>query len=348
MKLTLYDHYVIVSRGDHQGKDHMLSSMATEHYKMSDTTTGAVLVSESIVAILPGADLVPEIQIDRAMQYEAVRRALEEFRAFGGSAIVDLGGLSTGRDAEQLELFERTTGVRIIASTGLGPLWTVGSHFTNNVSTLGMTVERMADIFIGELTEGLLVPPRTRAAARAGVVSATAAGGGEFESRILRASAQAAMACGAPLFLRVGDDPLGSLATVESEGLPPDRVLVGTLDRVDHVLAGLPAKLAARGYSVALDHVGWPEGTGYVSSDERIRAVLDLFESGHGDRVAVSSSAIGAAVELPSPVHGDFSGVLREFVPEFRKAGGTDEQVTILLNTTPRRLLGDAFDTKAG
>jgi phosphotriesterase-related protein len=130
--------------------------------------------------------------------------------------------------------------------------------------------------------------------------------------------------------------------------LPPDRVLVGTLDRVDHVLAGLPAKLAARGYSVALDHVGWPEGTGYVSSDERIRAVLDLFESGHGDRVAVSSSAIGAAVELPSPVHGDFSGVLREFVPEFRKAGGTDEQVTILLNTTPRRLLGDAFDTKAG
>jgi phosphotriesterase-related protein len=324
-----------------------LSTMTADHHAVPDTA-GAILVSESIVAVLPGADLVPEIQIDRAMQFEAVRRALEEFRALGGSAIVDLGGLSTGRDAEQLDLLERTTGVRIIASTGLGPLWTVGSHFTNNVSTLGMTAERMADIFTGELTEGLLVPPRTRTDARAGVVSATTGGGGEFESRVLRASSQAALATGAPLFLRVGDDPFGSLAQVESEGLPPKRVLVGGLDRADHLEAGLAATLAERGYSVALDHVGWPEGTGFVPSAERIRAVLDLFESGYGDRVTVSSSAIGAAVEMSAPVHGDFSRVLAEFVPEFRKAGGTEEQVMTLLNTNPRRLLGDAFDMKEG
>jgi phosphotriesterase-related protein len=314
---------------------------------MSDATTGVVLLSESIVAIEPGADLVPEIQIDRALQFQAVRRALEEFRALGGAAIVDLGGLTTGRDAELLELLERTTGVQIIASTGLGPLWTVGSHFTNNVSTSGMTVERIADIFLGELREGLLVPPRTRVTARAGVVSATAAGGGEFETRILRAAAQAAIASGAPLFLRVGDDPVGSLATVEAEGLPADRVLVAALDR-DPCAAGLPAAIVARGYCVSLDHAGWPEGTGYIPDDERIRAVLDLFEAGLGDRVTVSSSAIGAAVELPAPVHGDFSTVLRDFVPAFRKAGGTDEQVTTLLSTTPRRLLGNALDTRKG
>jgi phosphotriesterase-related protein len=322
--------------------------MTTDDGALSYTMTGAVLLSESIAAILPGADLVPEIEIDQAQQYEVLRRALEEFRSLGGLAIVDLGGLSTGRDAEQLELLERTTGVQIIPSTGLGPLWTVGSHFTNNVSTLGMTVERIADIFIGELEEGLLVPPRTRAAARAGVVSATAAGGGEFESRILRASVRAAIASGAPLFLRVADDPLGSLAIVEAEGLAPERVLVGGLDRVDHVATGLPATLAARGYAVALDHVGWPNGSGYVPSDERIRVVLDLFEAGNGPRVAVSSSAIGFAVEMPAPVRGDFCGVLREFVPQFREAGGTDEQVTILLDTTPRRLLGDALSTKEG
>jgi predicted metal-dependent phosphotriesterase family hydrolase len=76
--------------------------------------------------------------------------------------------------------------------------------------------------------------------------------------------------------------------------------------------------------------------------------VLDLFEAGLGDRVTVSSSAIGAAVELPAPVHGDFSTVLRDFVPAFRKAGGTDEQVTTLLSTTPRRLLGNALDTRKG
>jgi phosphotriesterase-related protein len=313
-----------------------------------DATSSAILLSESIVAILPGADLVPEIAIDRAAQFEALRRALDEFHALGGEAIVDLGGLSTGRDAEQLELLERTTGVRIIASTGLGALWTVGSHFTNNVSTTGMTVDRMADIFIGELTKGLLVPPRTRVAARAGVVSATAASGGEFETRILRAAAVAAVTTGAPLFLRTGDDPLASLDTVLGEGLPADHVLVAGLDRADHVAAGLPVSIAERGCTIALDHVGWPTDTGYISSDERISLVLSLFQAGLGDRVVVSSSAIGAAVELPAPVHGDFSLVLREFVPAFRAAGGTEEQVETLLRITPRRLLRGVFETLEG
>ena len=314
----------------------------------TEGTAGVVLLCESIVAILPGADLVPEIAIDRAAQFEAVRRALDEFRALGGAAIVDLGGLTTGRDAEQLELLERTSGVRIIASTGLGPIETVGSHFTNNVSTTGMTVDRMADIFIRELTDGLLVPPRTRSVARAGVVSATAVAGGDFETRILRAAAVAALATEAPLFLRTGDDPLGSLATVLAEGLAADRVLLAGLDRADHVEAGLAASIAERGCTVALDHVGWPAQTGYLTADERIDLVLALFQAGLGDRVVVSSSAIGAAVELPAPVHGDFSLVLREFVPAFRAAGGTEEQVTTLLKTTPRRLLRGVLDTVEG
>jgi phosphotriesterase-related protein len=308
------------------------------------TIDGAVLLSESIVAVLPGADLVPEIQIDRASQFETVRKALDEFRDLGGAAVVDLGGLTTGRDAEQLQLLEQTTGVQIIASTGLGPFWTVGSHFFNNVSTTGMTVERMSDIFVRELTEGLMVPPRTRITAKAGVVSATTVDGAEFETRILRAAAQAAVAASAPLFLRVGDDPLDSLAILESEGVAAESVLVAALDREDHLAAGLAKSIAARGYTVSLDHVGWPDDSGYGSSSERIRAVLDLFDAGLGDHVTVSSSAIGSAVELPAPVHGDFTRVLREFVPAFRSAGGTDEQVTTLLNTNPRRLLGNAID----
>jgi len=304
---------------------------------------GAVLMSESIFAVMPGADLVPEVTIDRAEVFQTLRRALEDFRVLGGGTIVDLGGLTTGRDAEQLALLSEVTGIQIIASTGFGPVWTVGSHFTNNVSEGGMTVDRIADIFRREITEGLLAPPRERTDGRAGIVSLTAApNAGPFEADVFRAGARAAVATGSAVSVRVVDDAAAALAIVEDEGVDPGRVIVGGLDRRGHLEAGLPLALAERGYVVGLDHVGWPEQTGYAAADARVSAVLDLFERGLGDRVIVSSSAIGVAVELPAPVNGDFGGVLRDFVPALRAAGGTDAHVTQLLETTPRRLLGIA------
>lgn len=311
---------------------------------------GAVLLSESVFAVKPGADLVPEIAIDRAEVFAALRRALEEFRSLGGAAIVDLGGLTTGRDAELLALLTEVTGVQLIASTGFGPAWTVGSHFTNNVSTTGMTVDRIADIFQREITEGLMVPPRERLAQRAGMISATVAPGtapalpltrgrDQIEADALRAAARTAVRTGVALTIQVAGEPLAALGILADEGLPAARTLVAGLDRADHVEAGLPSALAQRGYVVGLDHVGWPAGAGYAGADTRIRTVLDLFEAGLGERVIVSSSAAGYAVELPAPVRGDFACVLRDFAPAFRAAGGTEAQLEALLESTPRRLL---------
>lgn len=311
---------------------------------------GAVLISESIYAVLPGADLVPEFGPDRAQVFERLRTALTDFRDLGGATIVDMGGLTTGRDAELLALLSDVTGVEIVATKGFGPAYTVGSHFTNNVSADGMTVDRIADIFRRELTEGLLIPTRERLAATAGLVSVTQTAAGDpalpftrgqarIEADTARASARAARAAGATVAVRVTEDPRGALALLAEEGLPAARTLVLGLDRADHAAAGLPQALAAEGYTVGLDHVGWPTGAGYLAAEDRVRLVLDLIAAGHGDRVVVSSSAIGVAVELDAPVGADFGSVLRDFVPAFRAAGGTDAQLETLLVTTPRRLL---------
>ncbi|MCC2031244.1 hypothetical protein [Microbacterium allomyrinae] len=311
---------------------------------------GAVLLSESIYAVLPGADLVPEHRIDRVETFERLRLALTEFRDLGGRTIVDMGGLTTGRDAELLALLAEVTGVEIVASTGFGPTWTVGSHFTNNVSDGGMTVDRIADIFRRELTEGLLVPTRERLAETAGIVSITQSadtdpelpltrGRASIERDTIRAAARAARAARAAVAVRVADDPRAALALLVEEGLPVERTVVLGLDRADHVAAGLPQALALEGYIVGLDHVGWPIERGYVDSEARIRIVLGLFDAGLGERVVVSSSAIGVSVEYPSEVSGDFGAVLREFAPAFLAAGGTDEQLDILLGSTPERIL---------
>ncbi|MGP6170008.1 phosphotriesterase [Microbacterium sp. A204] len=321
--------------------------------------TGAVLVSESILAILPGADLMPEHPVDRALVFEQLCAALTGFRELGGSTIVDMGGLTTGRDAELLELLTEATGVEIIASTGFGPAWTIGSHFTNNVSPQGMTADRIADIFRRELEEGLLVPTRERLTSTAGIVSITQTASDDpalprtrgkdvIEADTARASARAALAAGASVAVRVADAPREVLALLAEEGVPAGRTIVLGLDRADHADAGLPLALAAEGYVVGLDHVGWPADAGYLDADRRVALVRELIDVGLGDRVVVSGSAIGCAVELPAPVSGDFGAVLRDFAPGFLAAGGTEEQLGTILNTTPRRLLmRDAANERA-
>jgi predicted metal-dependent phosphotriesterase family hydrolase len=322
-------------------------------------TEGVVLLAESIYAILPGADLVPDRFLTQPKPSKpeliaALTRALLAFKAVGGQAIVDLAGLTMGRDVTLNDFLARETGVEIHTATGFGPDWSVGSHYYNNVSEEGMTLDRLAAIFIGEGTEGALIPNRGRASpvplvvltGRAGALSLPE-GSEEFRHElqtaqsfvdmVAHAHARAARVAKIPLYVRLGDDPLRLLAIIADEGLPASQVVLGGLDRSDHAAAGLPLELAARGHNVVLDHVGWPQG--WLSGAERATLVLEFFARGLGDRVAVSSSGVGVAVEVAAPIVGDFTRVLTDFVPAFRIAGGTDEQLTQVLATNPARFL---------
>ena len=88
------------------------------------------------------------------------------------------------------------------------------------------------------------------------------------------------------------------LEIVLDERLPADRVVVGGLDRRDAVAAGAPLEVAERGAFVALDHVGL-EDDDHVTDTERAALVAELVEAGHGDRILLSSNAIGVAKGQP-------------------------------------------------
>ena len=46
---------------------------------------------------------------------------------------------------------------------------------------------------------------------------------------------------------------------------------------------------------VALDHVGWATDEGYVNDEQRVQLIVDLFKEGLGDRVLISTNAVGVA-----------------------------------------------------
>ncbi|MED7930731.1 phosphotriesterase [Nonomuraea sp. LP-02] len=299
---------------------------------------GVVAVHEALLSVLPGAEHAFDITVDRAEIFEILARKLADFRAHGGGTIVDSTGMFHGRDLRLYEALSRSTGVHIVASTGMGPEKLLGGYFLTPQTNppTPWPAEKFARLFTQEVTEGMVVPRVERRAA-AGLVAtaATREGMTATDESLLRGAARTALATGVPLSVRHGADAVHDLEIVLDEKLPADRVVVGGLDRADALAAGAPLEVARRGAYVALDHVG---SDGGVTDDDRAALVLDLVKAGHGARVLLSSSAVGVAKGHPGNDL-PFSHVLSEFVPLLTARGLGDEDVRRILAGNPRDLL---------
>jgi phosphotriesterase-related protein len=290
--------------------------------------------------VVPGAEHAYDIPFDRAEIFGILSRKLTTFRAAGGGTIVDSTGMFAGRDLRLYEALSRSTGVHIVASTGMGPEEMLGGYFLTPQTNppTPWPAERFADLFALEVTEGMVVPRVERRGA-AGLVATTASREGRTatDESLARGAARTALATGVPVSIRFGADAVADLDVVLSEGLPADRVVVGGLDRRDAVAAGAPLEIARRGAYVALDHVGTDDDV-HLTDRERVALVLELVEAGHADRILLSSNAIGVAKGLPD--HDlPFSYVAATFVPFARSHGLREEDAQRLLVDNPRDLL---------
>ncbi|MHC1559199.1 phosphotriesterase family protein [Actinomycetospora sp. C-140] len=301
---------------------------------------GVVSVHEALLSVVPGAEHAFDITLDRAEIFEVLAGKLGDFRRAGGTTIVDSTGMFHGRDIRMAEALSRSTGVHIVASTGMGPEEMLGGYFLTPQTNppTPWPAERFAELFTLEVTEGMAVPRVERRGA-AGLVATTATREGmtATDQSLAQGAARTALATGVPLSLRYGADAVADLEVVLDEGLPSDRVVIGGLDRRDAVAAGAPLAVARRGAYVALDHVGSEDGT-HIGDDERVDLVLELVAAGHTGRILLSADAIGVAVGLP---HREipFSHVLATFVPLARSRGLDEQDARRIVVDNPRDLL---------
>lgn len=300
---------------------------------------GVVAVHEALLSVLPGAQYAPDISMDRAEIFEALAAKLTEYRGHGGQTIVDSTGMFHGRDLKLYEALSRSTGVHIVASTGLGPEEELGGYFLTPQTNppTPWPAEKFADLFGKEVTEGMVIPRVERRAA-AGIVATIAdrAGMTPTEESLFRGSARAARDTGVPVSIRFGADALHDLDIVLDEQIGADRVLVGGLDRRDAKDSAV--QVAARGAFVGIDHVGLNDHADYVTDQERAELVLELVKAGHTDKIILSGNSIGVAkgvreYNLP------FSHVLTTFVPFLKSRGLSEEDARRILVDNPRNLL---------
>ncbi|MGO4690259.1 phosphotriesterase [Glaciibacter sp. 2TAF33] len=302
---------------------------------------GVVAVHEALLSVVPGAQYAPDISMDRAEIFEILASKLSDFRQHGGQTIVDSTGMFHGRDVNLYEALSRSTGVHIIASTGMGPEEMLGGYFLTPQTNppTPWPAEKFADLFSKEVGDGMVVP-RVERRGRAGLVTTTAARSGmtPTEESLFRGAARTALNTGVAVSIRFGADPLHDLDIVLGESLPADRVLVGGLDRTDAFSAGAALAVARRGAYVGLDHVGLDDDADYVTDRERAALVIELVAAGHGDQIVLSSNAIGVAKGLPD-YNLPFSHVLSAFVPLLTSLGLSDEDAQRILVDNPRDLL---------
>lgn len=300
---------------------------------------GVVAVHEALLSVVPGAEYAYDISFDRAEMFEILAGKLTAFRDAGGRTIVDSAGMFAGRDVRMYEALSRSTGVHIVASTGMGPEESLGGYFLTPQTNppTPWPAEKFADLFAGEVTEGMVVP-RVERRGPAGLIAVTATRSGTTptDESLLRGAARAALGTGVPMSLRYGADAPVDLEIVLDEGLPADQVVVGGLDRADAVAAGWPAAVAERGSYVALDHVGRDDDG--VRDADRAALVAELAAGGHGGRILLSSNAIGVAKGRPDDGL-PFAHVLTTFAPLLAKQGVADEDIQRLLVANPRGLL---------
>ncbi|MDN3904725.1 phosphotriesterase [Arthrobacter sp. YD2] len=302
---------------------------------------GPVAVHEALLSVLPGAEYAPDISMDRAEIFETLAAKLTEFHRHGGRTVVDSTGMFHGRDLPLYEALSRSTGVHIVASTGMGPEEMLGGYFLTPQTNppTPWPADKFADLFTREAIDGMVIPRLERRAA-AGLVATAAdrAGMTPTEESLFRGAARTAQAAGIPVSIRFGADALHDLDVVLEEGLAADRVLVGGLDRRDAVEAGAPLEVARRGAYVVLDRVGTNGEDAYVDDSRRAGLVQEMVNAGYAAQILLSGGSVGVAKGHPG-YDLPFSYVLSTFVPFLHSQGLGEEVTRQFLVDNPRVLL---------
>lgn len=308
---------------------------------VSTEDLGVVLINESLLSVYPGAELAPEINMDKSEIFEVLKQKLNDFRRQGGKTIVDASGMFHGRDVWLYQSLSKATGVHIIVTTGLGPEKLLGGYFLTPQTNppTPWPAEKIAGLFTKEVVEGVVVPRVERSTAAGLVVSiASTEGITNEEKSLFRGSAITARDTGVAVAVQHGADAVADLELLLAEGIDASRVIIGSIDRQGAVASKSAIEIASRGAYVAIDHIGWGSEDGYVSDAERVKLVIELLEAGFVERILLSTSAVGIAKGHEAKDLA-YDYLLSTFVPLLCKAGVTEEQVRTLLEENPQRVL---------
>ncbi|MER5303543.1 phosphotriesterase [Streptomyces lasiicapitis] len=263
----------------------------------------------------------PQLPGQELDSVEAAARELAAFRAAGGQSVVQWTPYGMGRRAVELPGLARTSGVRIVAATGLHQ----AVHYTPELLS-ALRVEGLDALFVSELTQGI-----GDSGVRAGLIKVAGGFHGlDAHARwTMTAAAGAHRATGAPIavHLELGTGALDVLDLLCGElGVPPGKVILGHLNRAPDL--DVHREAAAAGAWLAFDG---PSRAHHATDWRMPDAVRALAEAGHSDQLLLGGDTTTAAARSVNGGPG-MPHLLRRVRPRLARAVGeelADRMVTV-------------------
>jgi predicted metal-dependent phosphotriesterase family hydrolase len=284
---------------------------------------GAALVDEHVFAARQGFEYCADREALYSEAREVGAAALRELAGSGISTILDTTTIECGRDGELLGTLAESTGVRVLASTGLS---SEADGVSRSFRSLSAT--QLANIYIAELSEAI---PGTALRAAAVVVE-TSGPAASFDETALLAASFAHAETGAPVLVRApASGMVGVVDRLKARGVEPDRLLILGLDAPSTSFEVVGA-LARRGVLLGITSVGDDSAL-----DSIARAALAAYVlRAYGPRqVCVGTGAVISGPEAGAHGAEGFRR-FREHVGAF----GAGELLDEALRCGPERLFG--------
>jgi len=277
---------------------------------------------------------------DEQAELDAAVAAVNAAKGHGVRTVVDPAPMFGGRDVRFMRQVAETTGVQLVACTGIYTYDYLPHYFENRDADL-MAEHFVADIEVGIQGTGIKAA-FLKCAADAPGVNANI-------EKVHRAVARASVQTGAPIMAHsmpaVATGPR-QIEIFKEEGVDLDRVQIahcGDTDDVDHI-----ERLIGEGVYVGLDRYGLEF---FLPIDKRNATAAELLRRGHSERLMISQD-YAATIDWQTPEAGELllrHGAIRnwsmtlvfeEVLPALREQGVLDDEVfnTIFVDN-PKRWL---------
>ncbi len=259
---------------------------------------------------------------------------MEELHRAGFGAMVECTPIGCGRYLDLFKAVAQRGPIKIIASTGFFheswcPIHPIGR---------ALDLDALVDLFSREITEGmgdtLIKAGMIKCATGEGRISAN-------EDKMLRASARARKATGCPIITHTTNGMgLEQLDIFESEGISPEEVIVSHIgfeaNPLDYSL-----QMLKRGANISFDRIGMQQ---FYHDDHWVQLVGNAIRKGYVKQVMMSHDAAvfvyGLEEASGEKVFDDYTYIAKQFLPKLQQeASITDEQVSIMLEENPQRVL---------